>query len=143
MSEESAIRIERIKKILEIEHGTELAQLCGCAQNQVSGWRTKGFTKPIERLLDALLDRYDRDKRARKGPPPKLSLGQRIQRARKDQGLSQRALAERMYGGEGLSDNALRSRGSRLEKLEEIDAETLEMVATALGIPKEELSGCA
>jgi hypothetical protein len=139
MSEESEIRVERIKKILGFEHDVELARLCESRPKQISIWRNKGFTKSYERILDALMDRYDQDKRAKKGPAPKLSIGHRIRRARKGQRLSQRDLAERMYGAEGFSDNALRMKGSRLEKLEEIDEQTLSMVTQALGIPKEEL----
>lgn len=139
MSEESEIRIERIKKILGLEHDADLAHLCETRPVQVSVWRNKGFTKSYGVILDAIMDRYDQDKRAKKGPAPKLSIGQRIKRARKNQRLSQRDLAERMYGAEGFSDNALRMRGSRLERSEAITDEELAMVAKALGIPKEDV----
>lgn len=139
MSEESAIRVDRIKKILGLDSDGELAGLCGAHASRVSGWRNNGFPMSTGKLLDALMDRYDQDKRPRVGRPPKLSIGQRIQRARKDQRLSQRDLTERMYGNEGLSDNALRMRGTRLEKLETIDDETLERVSEALGISKDDL----
>jgi hypothetical protein len=139
MSEESEIRIERIKKILGFEHDSELAEFCGGHQSSMSNWRNRGFIKPIERMFDGLLDVCEKGKQPRIGRPPKLTIGQRISRARKDKRLSQRDLAERMYGAEGFSDNALRMRGSRLEKLEAIDDDTLERVAQALGIPKEAL----
>jgi hypothetical protein len=139
MSNESEDRIDRIKKIIGVETDTELADFCGCHGPQVSLWRNRGFTKPIARLLDALMKNACQDKRSKRGRPPKLSIGQRIRQVRKDQRLSQRDLAERVYGNEGFSDNALRMRGTRLEKLEDIDDETLNKVAQALGIPKEEL----
>lgn len=139
MSEESEIRVERIKTILEFQHDVDLARLCECYPRQVSIWRNKGLTKPVERLLDALLDRYDQDRRAKTGRPPKLSVGQRIRRARRDRRLSQKDLAEMIYGGEGFSENALRMRGSRLEKLEAIDDDTLEKVAQALGMGVDEI----
>jgi hypothetical protein len=136
---ENAIRVDRIKKILGVETDIGLAELCGTYHSRVSSWRTRGLTPPIERLLDLLLDKYDQDKRPRIGRPPKLPVGQRIREARKARGLSQRDLAEMMYGAEGFSDNALRMRGSRLERSETIDDEELGRVAQALGIPKEEL----
>jgi hypothetical protein len=139
MSVESANRVDRIKKILGVETDADLARLFESHQPRVSYWRTKGFSKPIERLLDMLLDKYDQDKRPRIGRPPKLSISQRIREARKAQQLSQRDLAERIYGREGFSDNALRMRGSRLERSDDISEEELGLVARALGIPKEEL----
>jgi hypothetical protein len=139
MSEESEDRVDRIKKIIGVESDAELADFCGCHGPQVSLWRNRGFTKPIARLLDALIKNACQGKRPKRGRPPKLSIGQRIRQARKDRRLSQKDLAERMYRDEGLSANALCMRGTRLEKLEEIDDETLNKVAQALGIPKEEL----
>jgi hypothetical protein len=138
MSEENAIRVDRIKKILGVETDVELAELCESYQSRVSSWRRKGFTKPFERLLDLLLDKYDQDKRPRRGRPPKLSIGQRIREVRKERRMNQRDFGELIYG-KGLNDNTYCMRVSPLERSKEIDANTLELVAKALKVMVDEL----
>lgn len=137
MSKESSARIDRIKAILGLEEDQELAAVCGCHNPRISNWRHKGFPVSTERLLDALMDQYDQDKRPPRGRPPKMSDGQRIRKVRLKCRLSQRALGLRMYGEEGISANACQLRIKRLETEDRVDDETLKKAAAALGVSKE------
>jgi hypothetical protein len=141
MDNKNSERIDRIKEILELDTDKELADLCETLHPRISVWRHKGFAGTVERLLDALMDKYDQDRRPKRKRKPNrnLPVGQRIREARRRRKMTQKELGMVMYAGEGINTNTLKLRVSRMEKKLEIDAETMGLVAKALEMSVDEI----